>query len=380
MVYLILLYLNQVHLNTADGFIKAYSGGKLGHVATEWQSKINDTGVFDVSYTFNARGTKFLDLNGDGYADIFKSAYRKWDQTVSVTDPDCGGELAYNGYEVRVWIYRPNLESYQKLCGDDLLDFIPWRQGKVGEVPLIVFSATFSDTPTKQFGFATGTHVADINADGFIDVIKASSGKSIRTPGNAPQPGYEIFLNNGFGFEQQGTWRLPNNPFKPYFVKNALGGGELGGLKVADINGDGFPDLVVNFLVEGTGSYLLPVFSTYDSGVGVWLNNAKNGWDYSQSYSQSLESLNNQNNDPKYFDLTRRITNVYPYQPAGIPFKWAGAFGFTLMDVNNDRRSDLVESRCASIDSSQQSCSGRIWLNTGSGWEQTSSLSCPNGF
>jgi hypothetical protein len=116
--------------------------------------------------------------------------------------------------------------------------------------------------------FANSVAVADVNGDGKPDLIVAN-GYDVDIPGNG---GVGILLGNGDG------------TFQPAFVVDTGGRGSFGNsVAIADVNGDGKPDLVVvnmcifSFCSEGSsvavrlgnGNGTFQPVEAYRSGAGV---------------------------------------------------------------------------------------------------------------
>ena len=121
--------------------------------------------------------------------------------------------------------------------------------------PLFLPAVTYSSGPYSVESAALA--VADVNGDGKLDLI---------VTGGGPSPGIGVLLGNGDGTFQ------PTLVTSPAWVP--------GSVAVADVNGDGKPDLVIATCCEsngdgeaavllgnGDGSFQAPIF--YDSGGGL---------------------------------------------------------------------------------------------------------------
>ncbi|MDO8740790.1 MAG: toxin TcdB middle/N-terminal domain-containing protein [Candidatus Woesearchaeota archaeon] len=154
----------------------------------------------------------------------------------------------------------------------------------------------------------TGVRAADVNSDGKTDMIKGTDAER------------RTWINTGTSWLEDSTWTVPSNA---YFITSA--DRKDRGVRIADVNGDGMPDLV-----KGDTSTRI-----------TWINTGK-GWAQ---------------------DSTWVI-------PDGASFISGGNdMGVVLLDINGDSLSDIVKS-----DGSTRT----IWINTGKGWTQDSSWTIPN--
>jgi len=174
-------------------------------------------------------GTRLADINGDGWVDL-----------IQLYIPN---NLDYGGVPQK----RVHLNS--------ALGF-----GSGYTVSLDVY---FAD----QDGEDMGTRLADINGDGLVDLIQ------IYNPdihyGGAPQS--QVWLNNGGNFVAS-TYAVPHTFFTD-------GDGKDMGSRLADINGDGLPDLIQMFQS-----------SSHYGGAAqkkVYLNSGKT-FAFDEDYSNSL--------------------------------------------------------------------------------------------
>ncbi|MBI2449536.1 right-handed parallel beta-helix repeat-containing protein [Candidatus Pacearchaeota archaeon] len=102
-----------------------------------------------------------------------------------------------------------------------------------------------------------GTRLADINGDGLVDIIRAWIGN------NAPSV-RKVWINNGTGWVRNTNWSIPTHL---EFIYNSFEDYDRG-LRLADINGDGLPDLIL-----GRTS------ASFDTNYSeVWLNNASKAY------------------------------------------------------------------------------------------------------
>lgn len=178
---------------------------------------------------------------------------------------------------------------------------------------------TFPDHFTNNEGMDLGTRLADVNGDGKTDVVRSGDGI------------YQTYLNTGSGFATTTSW-VPSIAFST----------DIGdpGTRLADINGDGLPDLL--------NSYVVPTenWSSYE----VRLNNGVNGWTSASSWVV-----------PVYFSEAWLVGG-------GAHYRTHQSY---LVEVNGDGLTDII-----SYDNNFSDQNG-VYLNTGSGWQRTTAWSIP---
>jgi len=96
--------------------------------------------------------------------------------------------------------------------------------------------------------YSTGAALADFNKDGWLDLVVAD--------GNDMSKGYvNLYYNSGEGtFPTESDWQSDDEGFN-------------GHLDVADVNGDGWPDVAVSYL--GTGNSFGPIARVYLNNNGI---------------------------------------------------------------------------------------------------------------
>ncbi len=160
----------------------------------------------------------------------------------------------------------------------------------------------FTDDKSTDFG----VRLLDINSDGFIDVIKRYSNDN------------KTYINN-----KTSGWDLDTSWYIPHEIINSTDNSDLG-VRFADINNDGFTDLIK---------------ARTDKSRKVYLNNGSD-WVLSSSWNISVDFVDNSGKDE----------------------------GVRLIDINNDGRVDLIKSN---------EITNSVYINNGSGWAQNSTWTFP---
>lgn len=190
---------------------------------------------------------RVVDVNGDGYVDIISGLkndqseefYDSWinlgngswlnDETTVKWDPPDEAYFVY--WDTNAYYDAGTVVA--DVNGDGLVDILHRLYGASGYAWLNNGSGWLrNDTyaPPTYLGSHYGRRVADVNGDGFADIISSFSGDGEY---------YDSWVNNGSGsWVDDGSWDPPSGA---YF--NSLDGIDQG-LVVADVNGDGFPDLL----------------------------------------------------------------------------------------------------------------------------------------
>ncbi|MFA5933696.1 MAG: FG-GAP-like repeat-containing protein [Candidatus Paceibacterota bacterium] len=172
-----------------------------------------------------------------------------------------------------------------------------WVEDTSWVIPEYIVDAGNSDT---------GFRFLDINGDNLPDIILSRlwdyNGDNTK----------HVYINNGSGWVEDFTWTIP-----VYF---SIPGGVDPGSRIADINGDGLPDLLVSERMSDTQK--------------VYINNGTN-WVYDQAWVI-----------PMYF------TNIFSRDE-----------GTILTDINGDGQADILWSNNALSMKS-------VYINTGTGWTE----------
>lgn len=184
-------------------------------------------------------------------------------------------------------------------------------------------------------GSATWTTL-DLTGDGRPDLIRTGvrgdqAGLRDVVNGYPDEPHWVVYENNGGGFEASGTrWPVPEGG-DVYGGFGSTGGRSLdlgaNGWALADLTGDGKPDLVVTSVVENVGTSKKHVVLGYPDEPR-WLVYANTGSGFA---TQAVR-----------FDLPGGGDPLGGFNGLGGGTGIAGAGVWSLLDVNGDARPDLV--------------------------------------
>lgn len=179
-----------------------------------------------------------------------------------------------------------------------------------------------SPVPFRYNNIDFQVRVADINGDGLQDILKSYIGPELAST--------TVYINNGTeGWSADYDWNIP-----VWFAKNYS---DLG-VRVQDINGDGYADIVQSY--DGG--------DTQVNASKVYLNNATTtGWTEDTSW------------------VVPELFNYANYN-----------LGVELVDINGDNLPDIVKSSA----NGQVENGERIYINTGHSWVRDTSWSNPETF
>ena len=224
-----------------------------------------------VDSTHDDTGLRFVELNGDRFTDIVKA-----------DGPLTADRDAY-------------INTGSGWTGDNSTWNLP-----LGTHPIDVDANNFD----------RGVRFVDFNGDGLIDILHNAGSTQ------------KAYVNNGAGWTDDSDWYPPA---AAEFV-DSLTTPEDQGVRLADVNGDGLPDLL-----HGEGSTL-----------ETWLNTG-NGWVQNNDYAV-----------PGAADFADTVSGEDQ--------------GVRLADVNGDGLTDLLKG----VDGNERS-----WVNNGQGWTEDSDWAIP---
>ena len=199
-------------------------------------------------------------------------------------------------------------------------------------------SIQFGEGDTSSSGWAgTGgnSRLADVNGDGLLDIVSATN----------------TYINSGSGWAKQSAWALPTVSYSSGFCSGSLQMDVTSGnypfdgsqIQIADINGDGAADLLaVNSKIwcyYNGSSYPVPFTGIFMGGPNGWTANTS--WSFPTGLTFGTLLGNQGNTDT----------------------------GCRLADVNGDGLADVT---CSQLDQTPH-----IYLNNGSGWAETTTMTLP---
>ncbi len=243
----------------SDGFVDILRGDATWPPRKAWMN--NGNGWVDVSSTWKPPidfvqtltgapdfGVLFVDLNADGRTDILMSRINGGVANKSAWLNTGGGWInATATWLPPTYFMDGNIDNgvrVEDVNGDGLADIIEYGDFGIGYVYKRAWlnngngwenSSVWNDIPQafKDLNGDTGTRFEDLNGDGLADLIM---GKEFGT--NKEK---RVWINNGSGWVENSTWNVN---------EILISEGQNKGRRLADINGDGFADIVVAYRNE----------------------------------------------------------------------------------------------------------------------------------
>ncbi|MCF7860963.1 FG-GAP-like repeat-containing protein, partial [Candidatus Woesearchaeota archaeon] len=270
-----------------------------------------------VTSTGGDKGARFVDVNGDGLPDVIQSAYGIGSAAYINTGNGWVSNSTWN--PPILFIEESQRDQGTRIAdvnGDGLPDIIQRAYGYGSSAYINTGSGWTSNStwnPPIEFlnsdGDDKGTRVADVNGDGFPDFIQ-----------NAYGQGSSAYMNTGSGWVSNSSWVPPVEFITEY--------GRDKGTRIVDVNGDGLPDIIQEAYGLGDSAYL----------------NTGNGWIRNDSFDPPIEFLSSTGGDK----------------------------GTRLADVNGDGLPDIIQSKYGEGSSA--------YMNTGTGWSRNDSFQPPIEF
>jgi len=269
------------------------------------------------NYEHKDFGVRLADFNNDGFVDIVKgrgatgkkeafvnNRLNNWSNTTSFIPP-MDISVSYSGSEV------DNGVRFADVNNDGFVDILygnsgaqevylnngsGWNKSNMWATPVYFVDGSYIDQ---------GARLVDLNGDGRVDILQAKYDGE-----------HKAYLNNGSGWRDVNlSWKSPvdfihlNQDF---------------GVRLVDLNGDGLADMI-----HGDGKDCLK---------NAWLNNGS-GWSNYPAYKP-----------PLYFTTSSRKDN-----------------GARFADVNGDGLTDLI------VDFQNSTITNKsAYINNGSGWSLSS--------
>lgn len=285
----------------------------------DWSLKSSYTIPVNLWNGYNeASGARFADVNGDALPDIIYASKNN-DHKIYINK---GTETG--------WEYNSNY----------------------------YFPVSFVD----KYGTDLGIRLADVNGDMLVDILEASYDEN------------STYLNNGSGWSLDQNYSIPVDFVDKY-------NGDLG-TRIAEVNGDGFPDLIQSdngknavYLNkvnspgwEYAGSYYVPEKFTY-AGTALADINGDNLVDILYSRENSYKAVYINNGKDWLYDGQYNI-------PVYIATKDGGDNGVRIEDANGDGLVDIFYARDDDFDNRKVF----INKNDNTGWFENNSYSIPKPF
>jgi hypothetical protein len=218
------------------------------------------------------------------------------------------------------------------LTGNGIPDIITTNYGS-GDISVLLGNGDGTFQPQRRFNAVADPFdlaVGDLTGNGKQDIIVVSANSSAGT--NLLQETVGVLLSRG-----DGTFLPPKT-----FTINLPTGDEypLSSIRLADVNGDGIPDLVLSgaadgdirlFYGKGDGTFVAgPVLSGGQSGTALAVANLTGGKTadiINASLNTGDASFIQANGDGTFTDLTSQVFNDYPFIGQGPIALTMGDFG-----------------------------------------------------
>lgn len=258
-------------------------------------------------------GVRLLDVNNDGFIDIVQG---------TDTDKKVWINNKVDSWDLSSWVFPEIIVSSNKDQGvrfadinrDGFQDILVSRTGVDKKVYLNDGTGWTESTISLPVDFVDatgldqGVRIVDLNADGFVDIIKSKSGTR------------QVYIGDGDSWTPESSWTIPED----FYSTTDLG------VRLVDLNGDGLVDLAKGY--SGTRE--------------AWLNTGSNFTPFSTFTA------------PVDFVTSSKLDN-----------------GVRFADVNNDGLVDIMEDFANGTSTSKGA-----WINDGTGWNYDSSWISPEAF
>ena len=254
------------------GRVQVHFGNRLGliDVGDRWEALGDQLNGY-LGHSVAAAG----DVNNDGYDDLIVGAYG-----YDVSGTDEGRVFIYHGAATGL-VATPaqtldgtinsghfgfsvasagdvNKDGYADvIIGESGTDKVYLYHGSASGIGLVAAQTLIGDQAGSQFGVAVAS-AGDVNNDGYDDVIV---GADLYDAGEIDEGRAYLYLGGASGVSATPIWNAESNQASSYFGHSVVG--------AADINSDGFDDLLVSAYLFGNGhTDEGRVFVYYGSGSG----------------------------------------------------------------------------------------------------------------
>jgi hypothetical protein len=247
------------------------------------------------------RGTRYVDVNGDGKPDLVRGYYNYTNSTSAKTlylntyststsygwtaTTTWTGDLPLFDYDGSGSIHNLTTGIFGDVNGDGLPDFEQRIDGLGFFTGVFLGNGSAWDATSTSFSpvqsmpvfnpTVYGSQLIDVNGDGLDDWIYSDGTKTY------------VALNTGTGWEgPEPQWTISTSTL--FATSNGQDNFYLDrGIRFMDINGDGLPNLVRAYKVAPyTACIRVPALPQYEVGDVKWvLLNTGNGWATSTAYS-----------------------------------------------------------------------------------------------
>ncbi|WP_179293933.1 LamG-like jellyroll fold domain-containing protein [Candidatus Methanoperedens nitratireducens] len=296
---------------------------------TSWQIPVDFYIRNDGNYP---QSIQIADVNGDGLQDLLKSAFRSSTKLADGTYQESNSSEVYlnNGHG--------------------------WTQDTSWTIP-VAFQYY------RNSKLAASVQIADVNGDGLADILRSIEGGADACYGDYSYNCYyipasrKVYINNGHGWTLDTSWSIPVDFYSRGTDSSGRNVVITQASKISDINGDGLADIVKSVYLYSTKGSNDVWYETNNSE--VYLNNG-HGWTQSTSWPVPMAF---------YYKDDGRISQ-----------------SVQIADINGDNLPDLLRYIATDIGSpcSSPTCyylaANKVYLNSGNGWEQETSLSNPHPF